>query len=407
MEKIINFVEGFFKNIGASLSWDKDILEINNIPASFESFYGKKAPYYFSFIGLKENNSEIEFITGNSFLIGCIKDFLQTRGQTTLLRIVLEDKLKEKILKNFFLKNSSIQGIVKQEKSDYLLRFNFQTIFQYLNLKEQVNKEFYFYHGEKVNFNLKDYQTLEGKGQELDIGSIKKEYSMAKEEVKKAIQSNISQISIELDGKLDKELKRIREHFVHQIKEITQKKENLEKDLKVAEKNNPTRAEKLKKAIEEIDTSEIENKLKKEEEFLINDEKHKHALNVSTRLVNTTIVSFPIYQLKINLLGSASGVMDLEYHPLLEKFSKIYCSSCKKEIQIINLCSSGHVSCDKCFRGCSNCGKDYCNPCLERTCFSCGKRLCKKCSKKCFKCGKYKCVSHFSSLGVCETCRNK
>lgn len=405
-EKIILFVENFFKNLGSNLCWRGEILEVSNIPSNFEKFYGKKGPYLFS-VNKIENREDIDHITSSSFLVGCIKDFLETKGQTTHLRIIPQQDIREQILNNFFFKNCKIETIAKEELRDYLLRFNFQTTFQYLNLKEHINKEFYFYKGEKVRFNLEDYNIAEGNNKELELSSIKKEYAEAKEEVKKSLASHIEKISLILDKKLDKELVRIKEHFSNQFREIREKMEALDRDLKNVDKNNPFKLDKIKKAIGELGDPETEAKLRREEEFIINDEKNKHALNISTRLLNTTIISFPIEKLKVHLSSNnTSGIFDLDYNPLTEKFSKVFCSSCKNEIKILNLCSSGHVSCDKCFRGCANCGKDYCNSCLERICFSCGKRLCRRCSRKCIRCGKYKCPSHFSS-SICESCRNR
>ena len=120
------------------------------------------------------------------------------------------------------------------------------------------------------------------------------------------LERKIQETSENLKVRLDKETQRINEHYEHQIKEIddgiNRSKDqlaNLEKQLiaeKTQETDRPgivTKIEKLKETIKDLETQDTKKKLEDEEKFFINDETHKHALNIGNKLINTTLIYYP------------------------------------------------------------------------------------------------------------------
>ncbi len=414
MEDLIQFAENFFRNLKTEVRREGNILLVSKVPESFEKFYGKKSPYELNFS--QEPNKEYpnsEIISKNNFLISVMREFLENKGQTTLLKIDFEEGSRDFINKHFLFKNAKIDSINKLEKNRAIIRFTFQTTFQYLNEREQITTPIYASDGKLINFRLEDYKTSEGKKDTLNLGDIKKEYEIAKEKAKELIKPTIERVGTMLDKKLEKELVRINHHFSSQKQEFEQKMKELENqkrellNIQNPNENVKQKITKIESLLTDLRGSEVLTRLNKEQEFFLKDETHKHSLGVSSKLINTTIILSSIWKLSCFLRNSNSTrILELEYDPLLKTVSKITCDCCKKEINKVGLCSSGHLSCESCLRGCSDCQKDYCLLCLNHSCFSCGKKLCRKCAKRCSKCHKEKCSTHISG-SICETCREK
>ncbi len=415
MEELKKFLESFFKNLKSNILEQGNLMIIESVLESFEKFYGKKSPYKFVFTESdKTLDSEAELITKGSFLISCMRDFLESKGQTTLLMINFKLDPREQIKNNFLFKNAELSGLNKKEIPKSMIRFTFQTTFQYLNEKEQAINEVYIENGKVIEFNLNNYEFSEGKKETINIGNIKKEYFLAKERLKTILDPQIQKMSQSLDKKLEKELERIKQHFKNQELELGSKLEDSERQLKQLEKQDPSditilnKIKKLKQTIEEINLLGAKEKLRKEEQFFLNDETHKHALALNTKLINTTIICYPSFILSGYLKNANSiRVLNLNYNPLESKFETIICDCCKSPIVKIGLCSSGHLSCEKCLRACQDCQKEYCSVCLNHTCFTCGKKICRKCTGHCSKCHKDKCSNHMSSSNICQTCQEK
>jgi len=126
----------------------------------------------------------------------------------------------------------------------------------------------------------------------------------------------------------------------------------------------------------------------------------KFRLNVDRKLVNTTVIYYPVYSFRLCLKevqspkSKVKKFVDMSYDPLTRSLSKLVCEGCGAEVVALSLCSGGHVSCGKCMDSCGECGKKFCQKCLGRSCGSCGRRLCKDCSFTCLGCGKYACGTH-------------
>ena len=403
-DNIRKFVEGFFRNLKCDVRSEGVVLVVENPPGDFEKFSGKKGPYYFIF---EQNNAcpindKFELVSKGSYLLKTMTQYLDNRGQTTLLRLNFETSEQE--VKDYLkLKNCSVFSINKRVTNKDFLRFTFLTTFQYLNEKEQVMNSIFVRDGKVVDFDLDKFGVGEGKKQELPDLDVKEGYVLAKDKLKQLLEVKIGEIGEELDGKLLKEVERIKHHYVNQIREVDQEREKLEKQISDLEagdtngdlKNIPVRINKLREQIDELKKSEKKEKLEKEMQFFIDDETHKHGLNIDNKLMNTTVIYYPVFDFSIFLKNNETGrQLDLVYEPLDKKITSVFCDSCKNKIDEIILCSSGHIVCAGCSSKCGSCGKDTCRDCLVRSCGMCGVSLCKKCSSRCLKCGRYLCRNH-------------
>jgi hypothetical protein len=413
-EEITKFIIEFFKSLNAEIHVENETFFVKAVPKDFQNFYGRNEPYVFSFEDNAENKGITEILKPSAFIIGCIKDYLRTKGQTTLIELVFNCDADRLLKKNIILRNCEFSSSFKKEKKDFFIRFSFQIILQHQNEKTIENHSIFIYKGKVAKFNLEDYKYYEGKDTNLSFENLKNEYDLAKSELKNIIAPKISSIGKMLDEKLEKELSRIHQHFTNMKKETQIKTEMLNKEiLKIEKLDNRDelvmqKLTKLKKNLEEFNSNESIAKMEKEENFLINDERHKHSLNISTKLINTTILSYPLFILNGYLKNKETArVIEIVYNPLTENINEFLCDGCKKSIKTLNLCSSGHMVCNNCFRGCSQCGRDYCINCLNKICFSCGKKLCRKCSKRCSTCLKDKCPAHISKGGLCLSCEEK
>lgn len=421
-EDIRSFTVSFFNNLKSNLFWDNGgkKLTITTVPEDFEKFYGKKAPYELVFSQADAFNNEEVMIKG-SFLLNCMKEFLQDKGQTTLVKLNFDFDPAEELQNYLKLRNCKITHVTKKQSYDWLVRFTFLTTLQYLNEKEQIMNPIYVKGNEVIKFDLEKYKLVEGKKEEIQVNDIKNQYNFAKEYLKTTIKPKIEKLSETLNIKLDKEIQRVKQHYVNQIEEDKQNLLKSEKQLKdlenqIKDSNNKNldkdfiqlRIKKLKETIASLNSEKHKEELKKEENFLINDENHRHGLSVDNRIMNTTIAYFPIFTYSA-FLKSQSGTraFNITFNPITKELSKLNCECCGEEIKEISLCSNGHLSCRTCLRGCSECGEDYCKKCLQNSCFSCSKQICKKCSKHCVSCGKTKCLSHMATSSKCITCVDK
>ncbi len=419
-EDLKNFVVSFFTSLKCNLAWDGNKLTVFNIPENFQKFSGKASPYQIVFLQEHATDGE-EVIMKGSFLLNSIKEFLADKGQTTLVKIDFE--LNDEVeIKNFFkLRNATITNISKKETYDFMTRFTFLTNLQYLNEREQVMTPICVKENQIIDFDLEKYNLLAGKKDEIKTSDIKPQYLAAKEYLKKLIEPKIEKIGANLNIKLEKELQRIKQHYLNQIKEDGDNLIKSEKQIRELENqlNNPEnkeldqsflkiRIKRLAETIENLNSEKRKAALSAEEDFFNRDETNRHSLAIDNKVINTTIAYFPIFNYSLYLKNhDAMRILNLVYNPLTKEISKLKCEVCSQELKDLWLCSTGHISCYACMKACLDCGNEYCKNCLKISCFVCEKQLCKKCAKKCNLCGKYKCKAHMSSSSTCKTCADK
>lgn len=421
-QSIKTFTIAFFQNLKATIEEKDGMLIVKNVPKDFETFVGKASPYYFVF---SQNAScpihdNVEVLTKGNYLLKAMTTYLDNKGQTTLLKLDFDFK-QEDIEKNFSFGNCTIYKLSKKEENNYLFRFTYQTTFQYLNEKETVINNIFVKDNFIIDFDLDRFPVVEGKKQDADSAKIKEAYNLSKENLKTLLVDKTKEIASLVSDKLEKEITRIKAHYVNQINEISQESENLEKQLRELEAGNtngdlaniPQRINKIKEHIQSLKKADKKEKLLQEQEFFIKDETRKHSLGIDNKLINTTIIYYPTIFLNLFLKNSdAARQIDLLYSPIQNKLTQIDCEICKNKINHIFLCSSGHLTCKTCIHKCLDCGKEYCPICLDRNCSYCGKRICRKCAIKCQKCNNYFCSTHIKAnlcVGCskrCQSCNN-
>lgn len=418
VDQIEKFVVEFFKNLKCDVTRDDEVLVVSNVPKSFEDLYGKSSPYRISF----KDVSGADFVGRGSSMLSCMRKFLDGAGKSTLLKIDFDvDPLKE-IGNVISLKNCEIGNIEKRHKNNFFSRFTFVTTFRYLNKSEQIVNEVYVHDGEVVKGDLSGYTVLEGEEKEATGSRVKEDFVVARNSLKGVIEEKSGVISKILESEAEVEIKRIDEHYDNLLSELggdlneqLSKVKDMELLLRTAEESvvESLRAklDRLRKGLVKMGDDESRSRILKEKEFTVKDAMNKHSLNIDNKLVNTTVIYYPVFNFNLYLKGndgdsqhkninedSAKDVsgrfVEMVYNPLTRSLNSIYCESCGLEISKINLCSGGHLSCDDCLGRCSECGKSFCVKCLGRNCSVCGRPLCKSCSKVCLGCGHYVCNNH-------------
>ncbi|MBS3079065.1 hypothetical protein J4218_03015 [Candidatus Pacearchaeota archaeon] len=422
-ENIMKLAEGFFKNLKCKINWDGKVLVINNVPEDFEKDFGKKGPYFLVFNREdydKHENSEL--VARGSVLLKIIANYLEERGQTTLLRLNFNPNLKDLVLKEIDLNGYVLKGIDDKINYDYIIRFIFLTNFQYLNEREQITSSIYIKDKKILDkFDVEDFDSVEGKKEEINIKDINEEYIISKKKLKENINEKTKEIVDKLNFSLESAMNRIKSHYLHQMdefnSEIKRNEENIlslkerirkgiEKDVVGAEE----KIKRLKSNIEKIKNSDDMNRVEKERDVYINDEKSKHSLNVNNKLINTSIIYYPIYNIDVSLLNKNKHVkhINLVFNPVKKELSSLNCENCGEKLAKVNICHSNHIYCEGCGNRCV-CGTETCEKCEKLSCNICGRGVCIKCGARCSICNKYACSSdmcldNLTGRHICNHC---
>jgi len=348
----------FFK--GSNIEDKNGVLTINNAPKSFEDFIGKKAPYVLVFDFDKHNKlADSELIVKGSYFLSAIRDYMRTKGQTTLVKMNI--KFEEPKIQSIGLGNCKIIEVNKKEGYSFIPEFTFLSICQYLNDKKQFMNKIRIKDGNILDMNLGKLT----RGDAADIGEVEvfNEYKAAKIKLQEMISEKTKEIRYNLSIKLEKELKRIKEYYGNQIKESDEEVERCLEKIKLLEaKFKHTYFDRealiLKRMIREYNDRLVKLKeqghkerLKKEELFHVNDELDKYALSVNHSLANINLIYYKncTYTLKLKSSKSDSiKILEIVYDPFFKKFEPLTCSSCNELLNKINISSTGKIVCAKC-----------------------------------------------------------
>ena len=398
------FVLEFFTNLKCAVVSEGKNFVVSGVPKSFEDVFGKSSPYVISFV---EGKGDVEFAGEGSRIMNSINKYLESAGKTTILKIDFEVEPMKEINKVFMLKNCEINNIAKKHHSHFFSRFTFKTSFQFLNEVESVVNEVYVHDGKIVKGDLAGYRVLDGETKNVSGNDVQKDYEIARTELKEKLKTKTLEIGELLKKKVDNEIGRIKEHYNSRFHELggdlnqtLDKIKELELKLKVSEDDETDsikiKIDKLKKSLLKIGDDEAITKITKEQDFTIKDAIHKHSLNIDNKLINTTLVYYPVFSFNLFLKGenNSGRFVDMTYNPLTKEINKVLCESCGLEIKELNLCSGGHISCNKCLKKCGDCHNLFCTKCLKKVCSICGRALCKNCMRTCLSCRKYICKSH-------------
>lgn len=418
--EIKKFSLDFFRSLKCQIEEFGDLLIINNIPEQFEKFSGKKGPYKLAFRAKSSEQEDIELVTSGSFLLKAMRDYLEDRGKTSLFKIEFLPN-DEEIFKKIKINEDYL---VKKPRISYegFTKFSFLTAFQYLNEKEQIITPICISGEEIIEFDQEKYNLIEGRKGEYNARELNFEYDIAKNKLREILSSKIDKISKELHEKLEVEIKRVEKHHEAQINEIDEEYEKIKNELNEVENqlvkaNDKDRMrliarriklkENLKKAEENF---EIKSKIESEKNFFINDEKHKHSLNIGNKLINTSVIYYPIfsYTLEINKNKIRREII-IEFDPFKEIVSEINCEISGEKLSEISMCSGGHIVSNKFIKNCLSCMKEVCPKCQKKTCEISGKETCKDCVEKCRNCSKnilkdYVKMNNLSGESGCISC---
>ncbi len=410
VEQLKKFTLEFFRNLKCDVSVNGDILIVENVPKSFEDLFGKVSPYKLSFSG---SGNGLEFVGKGSQILTAITKFLEGAGKATILRIDFDVDPEAEIKKRLVLKNCDIGSLTKGYKNNFFSRFSFVTSFNYLNESERLLSEIYVHGAKIVEGDLSGYTVVDGEALGVNNEHIKRDYSVAKERSIELSKNKQGEVSGILKDKVEAEIDRIRDHYDKQLKERgcdlngkLEKIREVELELRSCSSEEKgvlrKRLDRLRDGIVKAGDDEAVTKVLKEREMTVKDAMHKYSLNVERKLVNTTVIYYPVYTFKIYLerdSGSFNGssgkkFVEVSYDPLTKVFGGLDCEGCGKVLDRVSLCDNGHVCCDECLGRCGECAGIFCVKCLKRSCGSCGKKLCKSCVKICFGCGGVACATH-------------
>ncbi len=398
-EQNVNLVENFFKSLKCEVFRKGNDIVIKGIPEKIQLIFKI------------ERNVELLFddLTDSAGLIIKIKDYLKNKPSKTLLKIDFEfpSNINEKIS----LRNCSISKVEKKHENNYFSRFTFLTTFRYKSNIEQTLNEIYVHDGKIVSGDLKDYNVKEGSVEEASTDHLAKDYDVAKEKLHELLNQKIIEVSSDLDVDLEKEIKRIEEHFGSILGEFNLNRNRILERIKENEISGEL--DKAKKNKELLNASFSDTHLKRiedERKIVIDNERMKCALDVENKLINTTIIYYPVFKIFLGLNEAGfTKTIEVMFNPLTNELTNFFCDSCKTSLDQINVCHGGHICCSSCLHACSECGKRFCRLCIAGICSGCGKVVCKNCVRKCEDCGNLFCknctrVSSLTGKEKCTTC---
>ncbi|MBR9705974.1 hypothetical protein GOV14_02995 [Candidatus Pacearchaeota archaeon] len=412
-KKIQNFTIKFFQNLKASLERGGDILIVKDVPSDFEKFSRRSSPYFLVF-DEKKMTGKTELIAKGSSLLKSMTDYVSDSGSATILRIKFEADAGNVFKGHLNFIDCRVDSSIKKQKNNFFSRFTIQSTFQYLNKRDQIINVIHVHNGKIVDGDLSNYPVVEGKKEDVPLEELRAEYELVKKQTKELLHEKIEEIKVILDKDLKKGTKRIKKHFDAQRNEalVSMKQDMIKIKSLAIEMTRRSgleydkikrKIQRLKENIERVKKNNKADRILREEEFAITDEKHKHSLNIDNKLINTTVIYYPrfIFETKIkNNKCTAKAIF--EYNPLINRLNPIVCNNCNKKTKHITLCSNGHIICPKCNNPCGDCGENYCKKCLSHECSFCTKKMCKDCKLACFKCKKVFCQNHLNSDNLSE-----
>ncbi|MBU2522913.1 MAG: hypothetical protein KKE23_01330 [Nanoarchaeota archaeon] len=316
LDKSKEFILEFFKD--AAISHKNGVLTIDGVQKSFEDFIGKKAPYKLVFdIKTHSKVKDSELIMQGSYFLLSIRDYLMDRGQTSLLKINIRPDLTD-LSKNFPKGSKIIE--VKQDGFDFFSEFYFLSVYQYLNEKKQSINNILVKNKEVLDLDTAKLKFQTGNKEEIPVIDLNDSYKVAKDCIKNNVVKEIKPMKLLLKEKLEKELKRVKEHYIKQIKEKDEEVETCERKIKLLQsKLRHTYYERdmdilemqireSKERLEKLKKKGYKERLKKEELFHVTDETEKHSLSIKNNLINATVFYYPLYKILISSKGKKRSV---------------------------------------------------------------------------------------------------
>ena len=139
---------------------------------------------------------------------------MEKEGNMAFLKIKFDINPEEIVKNKLSFPNSKIARLIYREKNGFFYEFEFKTVFEYLGKKEEISNKIYMFKGKPIEGDLSKYSLLDGSESEIKIPDYKNSYFAAKEELKRRVQEKVNEISRMLEGRFEKERKRIENDFV-------------------------------------------------------------------------------------------------------------------------------------------------------------------------------------------------
>ena len=374
-----SFSVQFFKELGASVSYSGDFLEITGVPAKFQKFYGKNEPYRLVF-DKSRATSNVELVTSESYLLKMMKSYLDDVGDSVLLSLNYPLSIDSFLRKNFELHDCSISKATATLNPNFLFKFTFQTTYKYLNEEEKFITEVFIDKGAVVSPELSAFTTSSLNKKDIDMTQLRGYYSVAKEHIKETINNRTLIIASVLEDSLSKEILRVNSYYEQQIKEI---------DAQIMKAN--LRDSNVKPKPDSVSLEDKKSQAIYEKELFIQNEQKKHSLRLNTKLITTTVMLYPIYSIEAFFKsGLITRLVVVNFDPLNKKITFPVCDLCKKSISEIILCNGNHLVCRDCGSNCEDCNKISCELCLKQRCVITKRRICRQCGRVCAKCKSFK-----------------
>lgn len=394
-----HFAHSFFSNLGCTVVWEGDELLVSALPEAFETSYGKRGPYRLLF-DAQEGPGEL--VARGSFLLKTMMAYLEERGQTALVKLVFDQDYAAAFKRSFAFKKCELSSLSKTARYQPLYLFSFSTTLQYLNEKEQVMNTLAVHEGKIIPFSLEQFAHEPGDPREVVLSDLKEAYAQAKTALRERIESRVNDVSHTLNERMVQEIARIRNHYDHQLNERSETIRKIKEQLSTMEKASPLtatmiqRRDRLLETLKTLEHPDFESKVVRERDFVVRDEEFKHSLNLSTKLVSTTVAYYPLLSFNLILKNAdVTRAFSVVYNPLKNDFeTPVVCEHCTHPLRELWLCSSSHVVCANCFDSCRSCDRGICALCVKKTCVQCARKLCKRCVARCTLCWKDVCKSH-------------
>lgn len=395
MEQLKAFSLQFFKELGATISDSGDYVKITDVPAKFQKFYGKNEPYKLVF-DKSLSDSENDLVTSESYLLKMMRAYLDNSGDAVLLSLNYKLNVDSFIKDNLKLQNCSLVKATANKDHNFLFKFTFQTTYKYLNEEEKLVNEVYVDEGIIVNPDLSKFTTNNLNKKDIEFTELRDYYSLAKESIKDSINSKTNEVASNLDKDLSKEIDRINSYYGQQVKELDEQIAKITSNPSVTKKD-PAELEKQKV------------QFGTERDLFIENEQKKHALRLNTKLITTTIIDYPLYNIEAFFKsGNVTRLVIVKFDPLKNKVELPACDLCKNTITEIIICNGSHLVCRNCGTRCEDCEDISCETCLKNICSVTKRRICKQCGKTCTMCKKFKNKRFMSAVNersfVCRDC---
>lgn len=204
---------------------------------------------------------------------------------------------------------------------------------------------------------LKESDRRTGERANISIDTLEHAHAPASEIVKE----RLTDFTKSLERRLNRDAKRIHEYYETLSREI----EKAANKKGLATEN--TGGDETRKLLEKIEA------IKMEQQWKIQDLISKYALNIKLEpvLIIRIMAEVPVFWIHIKRRLS-SREFPFTYNTILKRFDDLPCEACFYPQGGYYVCDEkSHIVCAKCFKKCSQCGKQYCAACHKNGCPRC------------------------------------